>query len=372
MRALVLRKLVIECDRIPHEFNDVPIKKIVNWIKVETSVRRKPERPWGWPTHLMIEPTNHCNLRCVLCPVTSGMSRPRGYMDRDLFRKIIDEVGDYVFFVLLWNWGEPFLNPSVFEMISYAKKRGIRVVSSTNGHFLAKPGNAERLIRSGLDTLIVAIDGIRQETHERYRQGGHLEIVLKGIKSIQEKKRDLKSGTPLINLRFIVMKQNEHEISELKELASSLGVEALTLKTLNDYLNVAYHDGRLLEAEKKSEFLPDNSRYRRFDAGRSGKKLRRLKRNPCKNLWNNPVIDWDGTVCPCTYDFDEKYVLGNLKKTDFKDIWFGREYGRIRRQFRSNWKVMDLCGSCSYAFRGGSSIEDIIPEVLFFNRKDQR
>ena len=91
MRALVMRKVEIECDRIPHEFHGVP-------IKVEASILRKPERPWGWPTHLMIEPTNHCNLRCALCPLTSGMSRPRGHMDLSLFKKIIDETGDYVFF----------------------------------------------------------------------------------------------------------------------------------------------------------------------------------------------------------------------------------------------------------------------------------
>ena len=372
MRALVMRKVEIECDRIPHEFHGVPITKILNWIKVEASILRKPERPWGWPTHLMIEPTNHCNLRCALCPLTSGMSRPRGHMDLSLFKRIIDETGDYVFFVLLWNWGEPFLNPSVFEMISYAKNKGIRVVSSTNGHFLAKAENADKVIRSGLDTLIVAIDGIKQETYERYRQGGDLEAVLGGIRTIEARKRDLKSRTPLVNLRFIVMKQNEHEIPGLEDLARSVGVDVLTLKTLNDYLNVNYHEGKYLMEEKEGEFLPDDSRYRRFETVQNGKTLLRLRHNPCKNLWNNPVIDWDGTVCPCTYDFDEKYILGDLNKTSFKDIWFGPRYGRIRRQFRSDWKRIGLCGSCSYALKGGSSIEEIIPEAVFFNLKDYR
>ena len=138
LKALANRSIVIECDRIPFRFHDVPLKKILNWIRTESSIYIKPASPWGWPTHLQVEPEAHCNLNCPVCPVTTGLGRPIGRMDFNLFKKLIDEISEYVFLILLWDWGEPFLNPSVYDMISYAKLKGIKLVSSTNGHLLNK------------------------------------------------------------------------------------------------------------------------------------------------------------------------------------------------------------------------------------------
>ena len=211
IQALVTREVKIECDRIPHTFHRVPLKKILNWILVEAAALARPEWPVGWPTHLQIEPTTYCNLRCLLCPVNTGLNRPCGHMDFRIFQKVVDEVGEYVFFILLWDWGEPFLNPQIYDMIRYARERGIKLVSSTNGHLFAQSDHAERVVRSGLDTLIVALDGITQESYEKYRQGGELDAVLTGIRTIVAWKRALNSDTPVINLRFLVMRHNEHD-----------------------------------------------------------------------------------------------------------------------------------------------------------------
>ncbi|MHC4138141.1 MAG: hypothetical protein ACYS0K_24650, partial [Planctomycetota bacterium] len=105
MKALLTRRLRMECDRVPYEFQRLPLKKILNWLLVEGSIYLKPRRPWGWPTHLQVEPTNLCNLRCAFCPVTTGMDRPSGSMDVDVFKKLIDEIGDYLFIILFWDWG---------------------------------------------------------------------------------------------------------------------------------------------------------------------------------------------------------------------------------------------------------------------------
>ena len=366
IKALATRQVRIECDRIPYDFHNVPLRKLLNWIAVETSIYFKPEHPRGWPTHLQIEPTTHCNLSCALCPVTAGMDRPSGHMDLNLYKKIIDEVGDYVFLILLWDWGEPFLNPSIYEMISYAKQKGIKLVSSTNGHLFKNRGQADRLIVSGLDSIIFAVDGISQETYEPYRQGGSLESVLQGIRTVVALKRDLKSKTPLINLRFIVMKHNEHEIPRLKELAKSLQVDALTLKTLNPVNQDPYSENPS-EERIDNEFLPKDPRYRRFRYDSTGQNVIRLRRNPCKQLWNNPVIHWSGTICRCTYDPKEKYSLGNLKQDTFKNIWRGPSYCGLRRQFRRDWEKLPLCRECSYAYKGGNCGREIIAEALFFS-----
>ena len=366
IKAFATRQVKIECDRIPYYFHNVPLKKLLNWITVETSIYFKPEHPWGWPTHLQIEPTNRCNLRCALCPVTAGMDRPSGHMDLNLYKKIVDEIGHYVFLILLWDWGEPFLNPSIYEMISYAKQKGIKLVSSTNGHLFKNREQADRLIASGLDSIIFAVDGISQETYEPYRQGGSLESVLQGIRTVVARKQDLKSITPLINLRFIVMKHNEHEISQLEDLARSLRVDALTFKTLNP-VNRDFYTQDKTEDRIQNQFLPENLFYRRFRYDSTGQHAFRVKQNPCKQLWNNPVIHWNGMVCTCSYDPKEKFVLGDLNRQSFKDIWGGPTYCNLRHQFRKGWEKLLLCGDCSYAYEGGNCYNQTVAEAFFFN-----
>jgi radical SAM protein with 4Fe4S-binding SPASM domain len=358
LRGLATRRIDLTSDGIVYHFERLPLAKIWNWLLVEAAARWKPAQPWGWPTHLQIEPTNLCNLRCALCPVTEGLERPSGLMDVALFQRLIDEIGDYVLLILLWDWGEPLVHPKLHEMISYARRKGIRVVTSTNGHHLTDPERADRLIRSGLDTLIVAVDGTTQETYQRYRSGGDLETALRGIRTLVERKRALGSPTPLVNLRFIVMKHNEHEVPALAELAHSLGVDVLTLKTLNPNCLLAR------PSDPDSPFIPDNPRYQRFRYSDEGRKRIRRRSNPCKNLWNAPAIHWSGVVCPCTFDSREQWPLGDLNTASFREIWRGPRYAELRRQFRRDWEALPSCTDCSCAFEGGSLASDIIAEVV--------
>jgi radical SAM protein with 4Fe4S-binding SPASM domain len=210
------------------------------------------------------------------------------------------------------------------------------------------------VISSGLDTLIIAMDGISQETYRLYRDGGSFDAVLEGVRAVVSRKRELNAERPLINLRFLVMRHNEHEISRLKELARSLGVDMLSLKTLNPYASDA-------------ELVPNNPDYRRFRYADDGKTPLRRERNPCKHLWNMPAIHWNGTVSLCTFDYDEDYALGDLRTSSFRDIWRGAECRRLRRQFRSDWQSIPLCNQCSYAYEGGSCIDEIVAEAHFFN-----
>jgi radical SAM protein with 4Fe4S-binding SPASM domain len=368
VQTLVRRRVVIFCDAIPYCFENVSYRKIFNWLAVELSVLSKPLKPWGWPTHLQVEPTNSCNLRCALCPVSGEMQRPRGFMDLDLFRQTMDEIGRHVFLILLWDWGEPFLHPSIFEMISYAKTKGIKVVSSTNGHLFAGQEMADKVIRSGLDTLIFAVDGMTQETYATYRRKGDLETVLDGIRCVVRRKRFLGSETPLVNLRFLVMKHNEREIPRLKDFARSLGVDVLTLKTVNPCINDTYGEKKNATG-KESDLLPSDSRYRRFHYEPDGRRLIRRKVNACKNPWNAATIHWNGKVCSCSNDYDERYPLGDLKASGFKDIWFGALYQDMRRRLRANDKDHYFCYECSYAYEGGNCIDEIIADATFFKEE---
>ena len=367
LKSFLTREVQIQCDRIPYYFHNVPIKKMLNWILVEASILVKPRRSWGWPTHIMMEPTTHCNLKCALCPVTKGLMRPKGHMDYGLFKKVIDEIGDYLFFVLLWDWGEPFLNPASYDMISYAREKGIKVISCTNGHPFLEDKNVEKVILSGLNTLTIAVDGASQETYERYRKGGNLDSVLRGIRKIVAKKRELGIKTPIVNLRFIVMKHNEHEIPLIKDLAKLHEVDVLTFMTLNPYIDAIYCENNVTTKENEDNFLPESYIHRRFNNTQNGEARVKLENNPCKHLWNNPVVHWNGMVCPCTYDYHEKYVLGNLNRDTFNAIWFDLPYQNIRSQFRKNWEKLLLCRECSYGYAGGDLGREAISGVFYFN-----
>ena len=360
LKTLLTRKVVFSCDRIPYTFEKVPLKKICNWLRVESSVRFRMRNPLGMPTILQVEPTNRCNLRCSLCPVAEGLARESGFMDPALFRRIIDEAGPYVFLILLWEWGEPFIHPEIYELIAYARSKGIQLVSSSNGHIFAHGDHAEKVVRSGLDSLIVAVDGISQETYTKYRRDGNLETVLTGIRSVVEKKRALNSRTPLINLRFIVMKHNEHEIPRLPDLAKSLGVDVYTLKTLYPGHDVdPAHD-------KNNEFIPANPEYRRFRYTQDFMRIRQVQ-NPCTHLWRSPAIHWNGIVCPCSFDVEAHHSFGDLRKSTLRDVWFGNAYSAFRRQFRDRWRSIQTCDNCSYAYVGGDCSRDTILQSVFLH-----
>jgi radical SAM protein with 4Fe4S-binding SPASM domain len=167
----------------------------------------------------------------------------------------------------------------------------------------------------------------------------------------------------LINLRFIVMKHNEHEIPRLRGFAQRLGVDVLTLRTL-----YPHDDGSCCATKADgSEFVPENPAYQRFDYDTETRSRVRRTHNPCKALWNNPVIHWDGTVCPCTFDAHDRHALGDITKEAFGDIWFGASYRELRRQFRGDYQRISLCSECSNAFEGGTVGGDIV-EAHFFDR----
>lgn len=362
LNALLAREIQMECDHIPFHFQDLPVKKVLNWILVEISYTLKLERMLGLPTHLQVEPTNLCDLRCALCYVTRGLNRPQGQMEFNTLKKLIDEIGDYLFLILFWGWGEPFLNPSAYEMISYAKQKNIKVLSSTHGHAFADGNHAEKVVRSGLDSLIFAVDGISQETYELYRKGGDLRKVIKGIRRVVEAKRSLNSKTPLINLRFIPMKHNEHEIPRLRDFAQTLQVDLLTLKTLN-----LHDNGEPIETKaEKEEYIPENPVYQRLRFDPVDYSPIRRKEILCKDLWNLVFLQWDGRIVTCCHDYSGMLGLGDISRQTLRDIWFGRKYRTLRRRWLENYRLIPQCAECSSGFEGGDLGTELIADSHFF------
>ena len=262
------------------------------------------------------------------------------------FKKLIDEIGLWSIVVLLWGWGEPFLNPAIYDMIAYAKRRGLSLVTSTNGYAFAEAENARKLIQSGPDLLLVSLSGMSQKTYGRYRHGNSLEKALTGIRNLVEEKHRLGSKVPAINLTFIVTQNNEQEVKNLSKKVKSLGVDSLTIKKLNTCTSKA------IKGEER-RYVPEDDTFKRFQYSADGEDRILVKSNLCKALWQRLTLRWNGKINACEYDFDDVYVMGNLNKKSFRSLWWGAPYRDMRCQFRKDWKKLPVCTGCTYAFEGG-------------------
>ncbi|MBF0517556.1 MAG: hypothetical protein HQK97_10670 [Nitrospirae bacterium] len=114
IKALINREIEFDYAGlgIKLKFTDIPLKKVLNMIVSDGCAKAiKPKKVYGLPTILQIEPSSLCNLKCPACPTSGGLQRPTGLMHFDTFKKVIDEIGDYVFVMLFWGSGEPFHCP---------------------------------------------------------------------------------------------------------------------------------------------------------------------------------------------------------------------------------------------------------------------
>jgi MoaA/NifB/PqqE/SkfB family radical SAM enzyme len=190
----------IRFDALDFIWHSVPEKKIDNYLKMR-NIQADADNYVvdGFPYMLQVEPTNMCNLKCPLCPAgTNQLERPRRHMPLQEFKGLVDDMEDYLLFLILWEWGEPFMHPQLPEIIRYAADRDIKTLTSTNAHFLDDAQYLERILTSGLTTLIVAIDSLEQERYSIYRKNGSLSKAVAGLKKVVRLKKGLSPKHGLI------------------------------------------------------------------------------------------------------------------------------------------------------------------------------
>ncbi|MBU0953709.1 MAG: radical SAM protein [Nanoarchaeota archaeon] len=321
---------------------EITPKRMVNFLRNHIALKQKKTTLPGYPSIMMIEPTNLCNLQCPLCPTGSGaITAPRGFMKFENFKKIIDECGNYLLNVTLWNWGEPFMNKDIFNMIEYAKAKKIFVRVSTNGHLLRDTENIERLVRSGLDELIFSLDGASEETFLKYRKTGDFNNVRKNLQTLVETKKRLKSRTPFVELQFIVMSHNEHEIPKIRQIVKEVGIDHLKIKTVS--LEGANALGFGGDKEKIKVYIPKDEKYSRYKEGM----IRKQIKDGCVRLWHTSVVNWDGSISPCCNDPNRNFVFGNVFEEGFKKAWNSTKYVNFRKAMLTNKTAIPMCKNCS-------------------------
>ena len=322
-------------------FSKLTFRRIWNAFKVLSSfyysrIFNSPVQ-WGYPVSISFEPTTSCNLRCPECP--SGLrafTRPTGMLENQFFRKTIDDMYKELLYLIFYFQGEPYLNPAFLDMVSYASSKNIYTATSTNAHYL-NDDNARKTVESGLDRLIISIDGTTQEVYEQYRIGGKLEKVIAGARNIVKWKKELKSSKPFVVFQFLVVKPNEHQIEDVKKLGSEIGVDDVWFKTAQVY--DYEHDPNGL--------IPTIDRYSRYRKTGAGYVPKNKLANHCWKLWHANVITWDGLVVPCCFDKDAQHQLGDLKKASLRESWDSPLYKSFRKQLMNGRKNIDICSNCS-------------------------
>ncbi|MFN8357022.1 MAG: SPASM domain-containing protein [Spirosomataceae bacterium] len=322
-------------------FSKLTSKRVWNALKVIASYANSKltgqSAHWGLPMSISFEPTTSCNLRCPECP--SGLrsfTRPTGMLQEDLFKQTIDELHETLLYLIFYFQGEPYLHPQFIELVQYAAQKGIYTATSTNAHYLTDSA-AKKTVESGLDRLIISIDGTTQETYQQYRVGGKLEKVLEGTRNIIKWKKALNSKTPHVVFQFLVVRPNEHQIDEVKQLAKSLGVDEVGLKTAQIY-----------DYENGSELIPTLDQYARYAKQADGSyKIKNKFIDHCWKMWHSCVITWDGLVVPCCFDKDADYRLGDLKQQTFKELWHSQAYNRFRQSLIRSRSEIEMCKNCT-------------------------
>jgi radical SAM protein with 4Fe4S-binding SPASM domain len=290
------------------------------------------------PFFLSVEVTNYCNLHCPECPVgiRKILITEKATFNVLMFKKLIDELKPTLQHLILYFQGEPMLNSQLNEFIQYAHNAKIYTSTSTNGQFITK-NNAKNLVESGLDKLIVSIDGTTQEIYELYRVGGSLEKALEGIKEIIHWRNELKSLTPLVEIQFLVLKTNEHQMNEMKQLSKSLCVDRLRFKT-----------AQLFDFENGNALMPAKDKYSRYRKGTEGKYFIKGKQsNHCLRLWSGVVVTVLGDVLPCCFDKASEHSFGNIREQSFSACWNSKKASGFRDKILQNRKQFEICRNCT-------------------------
>jgi len=257
-------------------------------VLLELGLRRTKVR--GKPLVIKIEPTNFCNFQCPGCRTGTGEDTgPKGTVDFDHFTKMLDQVSGHAYKLILYMWGEPFINKNIFRMIEYATSKNMAVQISTNMNVFRPEIDAPKLVASGLEHMIVALDGVSQEVYQTYRVGGRVGKVITNVEAIVAEKRRQGKRYPFLELQYIVFPHNTHEVDKVRELAARLGGDRLTF----------------IQSKTREEAKVKNGKP--------------VTPDKCNVLWMMACFNWNGSLSPCCDSVDDSF--GNVLEQDFATLW---------------------------------------------------
>jgi len=322
-----------ECLPLPH----TP-KRFLNYLLANLECKMGRLRPISRPYYAFIDPSTVCNLKCPLCPTGTGApGRSRKcLMKLGDFKKAVDALSECLYIVYLYNWGEPFLNPEIFEMIEHTKSRRLLAFLSSNLNVRIE-NFGEKVVKSGLDWLYASIDGTDQKTYEGYRRGGSYSLAMSNLADVIEAKKRLGSSTPFIVAGFLPMRHNEAVVGRFKKKMLELGADAVLIANVT--LSGFEAEKQYLPLDERlNGYLPDGKRKTPFPG--------------CAMPWTTAFVFPDLQVSGCCYApyYDEKHDLGNLREARFSELWNSPRHVEMRRVIRD--RISDSKNPCAQCVEG--------------------
>jgi len=336
-----MKLLYIKLQHLFHMLRYASVCKLFNLFKLTVSFLLSSLKIQHfmncYPYFVSIETTDFCNLHCPECPVgrRKKPNHTKSSFNYTLYKKLIDELSPTLLHAILYFQGEPFLNNRFFELIRLTHDSDIYSSTSTNGQFLNED-TAKKIVLSGLDKLIISIDGTTQQVYETYRAGGNLQKITDGITSLVASKKKLKSITPFIEIQFLVLKTNEHQMKDMQKLAKTLGADRLTFKS-----------AQLYDFKNGNELLTTKKHYARYKQTKEGNfVIKGSQPNRCRRLWSGAVINVTGDILPCCFDKTSEHSFGNINEIPFLTGWHSKKATGFRNMILSNRKQVEMCRNC--------------------------
>lgn len=343
---LFKRELRFEFDRIPLRARNISGLKLLNLFRIGLN-RLLPLSPaLGFPYMAHVSPAGLCNLRCAICPVHAPETRGKALLPLPTFKKLVDQLGEYLIYIILWSWGEPFLNPDIYEMIEYARQRNILTV---NGNQLqpqpVRTRGSEATHRSGARCLNHRpgwINGreLPQVPEWRKRPTSHWEHATscggEGEAGKEETFYQPEDGC------FQGERARGRGVPFSGQAAGSRYGE---LQGLLDSTT------RVRRPAIDRQYAPQKKFFRWYDYQPDFIVDRKASKYRCKFPWTKPTLFADGEVLACEFDFRYSHSFGNLNEKSFREIWFGEKAKEFRRRFRKNRDNIAFCRDCVFDYK---------------------
>lgn len=319
-----------------------PLKVLNLFLVMYQKLIQKGDTSLGKPMVLLFDPSNYCNLHCPLCPTGQGKKgRTKKIAEFAQYKKVVDDLKKYLFFIHLVNWGEPLLNPELVKMVEYANKNKIDTILYSNLTLL-EANVAEELIKSGLNEIVISLDGATEKIYSKYRKGGNFFKVIQNLKILVELKKKYSSSI-VLRWQFLVFSHNEHELALAKKMAQEIGVVFSPYSARVDMaLETSLNRKEIIDQHRA--WFP---RIKKFHQYNLKSYLNRRKIANCNWLWTRIVVNPDGSVSPCCSIWEEKYDFGNAFKEGVLNVWNGRKYREARRAVRTKKPANgNICSNC--------------------------
>jgi MoaA/NifB/PqqE/SkfB family radical SAM enzyme len=313
-----------------------PGRAYLNWARANIEMLRGTSRVRARPLKLTFDPTNVCQLRCPLCPTGLQIhDRAPAHAEIEPFAKLMEEVGDYVFFIDFFNWGEPLLNKNLEELLRLAHDKRISTLVSSNLSLKLSDERITSFVESGVSELMVSLDGASQETYESYRRRGEFDLVVDNMRRIVETKRALGRSNPTVTWRYLVFRFNEHELDEASRLAEDIGVDRIVFAPA--YLD----EGRFPVSDElkqeMSDWAPKDEAWIRYEGAPTDESASAKPRKRCDWHYVSAAVNPDGSVAPCCTLYEKQDDFGHTgsgaSEQGFMETYNNENFVAIRERF---------------------------------------